>query len=68
MGNVKIHEQLCSSDNNKIHFDIKVKLESKHKIKYRRNFHFLKSETATECWNILKYEKNKLMSIVELLL
>ena len=65
MDNINIHEQLCSSDHNKIHFDIKVKLESKHKIKYRRNSHMLRSETATECWNILKYEIKKYMSIVE---
>ena len=49
----------------KIHFDNKVKLESKHKIKYRRNSHMLRSETATECWNVRKYEIKIYMSIAE---
>ena len=35
---VKIYDPLGNSDNNQIHFDIKVKSESKDK-KYRRNFH-----------------------------
>ena len=38
MHNIKIHEPLDNNDHNKIHFDIKVKSESKNK-KYRRNFH-----------------------------
>ena len=37
--NVKIHEPLCNSDHNQIHFDINVKSESKNKKPYRRNFH-----------------------------
>ena len=32
VGNVKIHEPLGNSDHNQIHFDIKVKSESKNKI------------------------------------
>ena len=36
--NVKIHQTLSNSVHNQIHFDIKVKSESKNK-KYRRNFH-----------------------------
>ena len=39
MNNVKIHEPLGNSDHNQIHFDIKVKSESKNKKTYRRNFH-----------------------------
>ena len=39
MDNVKIHEPLGNSDHNQIHFDIRVKSESKNKNKYRRNFH-----------------------------
>ena len=39
MDNVKIHEPLCNSDHNQIHFDINVKLESKNKETYGRNFH-----------------------------
>ena len=37
--NVKIYEPLGNSDHKQIHFDIKVKPESKNKTKYRRNFH-----------------------------
>ena len=37
--NVKIHEPLGKSDHNQIHFDINVKLDSKNKKTYRRNFH-----------------------------
>ena len=33
---VKIHEPLGNSDHNQIHFDIKVKSESKNKNKYRK--------------------------------
>ena len=64
--NVKIHEPLGNSDHNQLHFDINVKSESKNKKTYRRNFHkgnykldwnnMLLNKTATECWNILKYE------------
>ena len=39
MDNVKIHEPLGNSDHNQIHFDIKVKSESKNKKTYKRNFH-----------------------------
>ena len=34
-----MQETLGSSDHNQIYFDIEVKSESKHKKKYRRNFH-----------------------------
>ena len=37
--NVKIHEPMCYSDHNQIHFDINVKSESKNKKIYRRDFH-----------------------------
>ena len=37
--NVKIFEPLGNSDHNQIHFDIKVKSESKNKKTYKRNFH-----------------------------
>ena len=74
LNNVKIHEPSGNNDHNEIHFDIKVKSESKNKQTYRRNFHkgkykdmqkylvklewnnMLRNKTATECWNILKYE------------
>ena len=74
MDNVKIFEPLGNSDHNQIHFDIKVKSESKNKKTYRRNFHkgkykdtreylakldwnnMQRNNTATEYWNILKYE------------
>ena len=36
--NVKIHEPLGISDNNQLHFDMKVKSESTNK-KYSRNLH-----------------------------
>ena len=57
--------------NHWVYVDIKVKSESKNKKKYWRNFHkvflrkylakldlnnMLRNKTATECWNILKYE------------
>ena len=35
--NVKIHESLGNSDHNQIHFDVKVKLESKNKKPSMRN-------------------------------
>ena len=35
----KIHEPLGNSDQNQIHFDIKVKSESKDKNTCRKNFH-----------------------------
>ena len=38
MDNVKIHEPLGNNDHNQIHFNIKVKSESKKKKTYRRNF------------------------------
>ena len=74
--NVKIHEPLGNSDHNQVHFDINVKSESKNKKTYRRNVHkdmrkylakldwnnMLLNKTATECWNILKYE---IESIIE---
>ena len=37
--NVKLYEPLGNSDHNQIHVDINVKLESKNKKTYRRNFH-----------------------------
>ena len=70
--NVKIHEPLGNSDHNQIHFDIKIKSESKKT--YRKNFlkgkykdmrkylakldwnNMQRNKTAIECWNILKYE------------
>ena len=36
---MKIYETLGNSEHNQIHFDINVKLESKNKKTYRRNFH-----------------------------
>ena len=36
LDNGEIHEPLGNSDHNQIHFDIKVKSESKHKKKYER--------------------------------
>ena len=39
LDNVKIHEPLGNSNHDQIHFDIKVKSESKNKKTYRRNFH-----------------------------
>ena len=64
--NVKIHEPLGNSDHNQIHSDINVKSESKNKkhtgetstkvtIKLDWN-NMLMNKTATECWNIIKYE------------
>ena len=47
MDSVKIHEPLGNSDHNQIHFDINVKLDWNN---------MLMNKTATECWNILKYE------------
>ena len=70
--NIKIHEPLGNSDRNQIHFDIKVKSESTnkkrrnfHKGKYKdmRKYlakldwnNMLMNKTATESWNIPKYE------------
>ena len=38
MDNVRIHEPLGKSDDDQIHFDIKVKPERRNKKTYRRNF------------------------------
>ena len=68
--NVKIHEPLGNSDHNQIHFDINVKSESKNKRNFHKGNYkdmrkylakldwnnMLMNKTATECWNILKYE------------
>ena len=62
MDNVKIHEPLGNSDHNQIHFDIKVKSESKNKKTYRRNFHkgnykHMRKYLATLDWNNMLMNK-----------
>ena len=64
MDNIKIYEPFGNSDHSQIHFDIKVKSESRNKKiqekgKYKDMIKILskaRNKTLVKCWKILKYE------------